>query len=132
MGIFNLGMQSVANTLLAREGQAMTLVRQVPGTYNPTTGASSTQTTESVVGMILPYSTFIRMGFHSDGKSSIVDGDQQLLLSAIDATGAAVSIPHVNDSIIAGAVTYDIVMVAPLAGSGNTIYYDCRIRGLPA
>ena len=132
MGIFNLGFQSIANTLIASQGQPLTLVRNMVGAYNPTTGSSSTQTTESVFGVILPYSTFIRMGFHSEGSSSIIDGDQQLFLSAIDASGAPVEIPHVNDNIVSGSVTYDIVMVSPLAAAGNNIYYDCRIRGLPA
>lgn len=117
--------RSTAARLIAGSGQTLTLTRRSAGAYSPTTGATITETTQTVTGVILPFST----GLRKMGSGNIVEGDMQLLLSAINTTGGTLTPPVVDDRITAGGKVYTITDIAPLSPSGTDIMYECTIRG---
>lgn len=117
--------RSTANRLIADKGQTVTLTRRESGVYNPATGTSAiTTTTQTGKGVILPLS-----GFRKVDGSSVVAGDETLLLSALASTGAALTAPDVGDYVTgADGSAYVIVAVDPLRPAGLDIVYDCVVR----
>lgn len=117
--------RATAARLIAGNGQSLTLTRRSAGAYSPSTGATITETTQTVTGVILPFS----QGLRKMGGTNIVEGDMQLLLSAINTTGGVLTPPVVDDRITAGSKIYTITDIAPLSPSGVDIMYECTIRG---
>jgi len=118
-------MQAMANKLLRGKGQTVTLTRQTAGTYNPATGqATITTTTQTGVGAIFDYADK-----NIDG-ALIVSGDKQLLLSALNSVGTALTPPAVNDTVTAGGVVRTITRIKTLSPAGITIIFDCNLRGV--
>lgn len=116
--------RSRAHDLIAAKGQAVTLTRRASGAYDPATGqAAITTTTQAGKGVILPLSAFAK------AQGNIVEGDQQLLLSGLNASGAALTAPKVDDTVTdAGGTVWSLVAIEPLAPAGLSIIYDCVIR----
>lgn len=116
--------RSTADRLIAAKGQAVTLTRLEAGPYDPATGeAAIVTTTQTGKGVILPLSAFAK------STGNIVEGDQQLLLSALSTSAALNPIPHVDDTVTdAGGNVWSLVAVEPLSPAGLDILYDCRIR----
>ena len=76
--------------------------------------------------MILPLSAFRKSG------DSIIEGDQQFLLSALTSTGTVLTAPHVNDTVtLADGNVVTIIALDPLTPAGTSILYDCVVRGVP-
>lgn len=117
--------RSRAADVIARKGQAITLTRMAAGAYNPATGTSPvTETEQAGKGVILPLSTFRKAN-----GANIVEGDQQLLLSALKADGSVLTIPHVNDVVTdANGADWTIIAIEPLSPAGLDILYDCVVR----
>lgn len=118
--------RSSAANMLAKKGQSMTLAYVGGGTYDPATGTTSGSAPASatVKGAILPLAPFKKAG-----NSNIVEGDQSLLLSAIDTSGNAITEPMVNGSVTdANAEPWTLIAVEPLAPAGLAILYDCIVR----
>lgn len=119
--------RSTANRLIADKGLAVTLTRQAAGTYDPATGAPAiATTTQTGKGVILPFAA----GLRHAGGSNIVQGDKQLLLSAINSAGSPLTPPALDDKVTAAGVDYVITEIAPLAPAGLNIMFDCTVRGL--
>ena len=121
---FYTRMQQTANKLLQGKGQAVTITRQVSGTYDPATGAAIvTTTTQTGTGAIFDYSDR-----NIDGEL-ILSGDKQLLLSVVTA-GGYLTAPLVNDTVTdAGGVVRTITRVKALSPAGTTVLFDCNLRG---
>ncbi|MFZ2407008.1 MAG: hypothetical protein WAW41_17875 [Methylobacter sp.] len=117
-------MQQTANKMLKGKGQSITLTRQIAGAYDPATGAASvTTTTQTGTGAIFDY------GNKNIDGTLIKAGDKQLLLSAINAAGTALTAPLLNDTVTISGVVY--TLVAPLktiSPAGTTILFECNIR----
>jgi hypothetical protein len=116
---------------LAEDGQSMTLAYVGGGTYNPATGTTSGSAPASatVKGVILPLGSVVRHAFTKESGSLIVEGDQELLLAALDTSGNAITAPQVNGTITdANAKPWTIVAVDPLSPAGTDILYDCIVR----
>jgi hypothetical protein len=116
--------RTTAARLITAKGQSLTLTRRAAGAYSPSTGAAITETTQTVKGVILPFSS----GLRKMGNTNIVQGDVQLLLSALNTTGGVITAPVVDDRVTAGAKIYTLVDVAPLAPDGTDIFYECTLR----
>lgn len=122
---FYAKMQATANKLLKGKGQSLTLTRQTAGTYNPATGqATVTTTTQAGYGAIFDYSDK-----NIDGVL-VVSGDKQLLLSAVNSAGTALTAPVVNDTVTAGGVVRTITRIKTLSPAGTTVMFDCNLRGV--
>lgn len=108
--------------MIAAKGQAVTLTISEAGEYDLDTNAVTlTETTVATRGVILPLSR----GLKAMAGTSIQSDDQQLLLAG------TIDQPPLGTKVTAGAKTFKIVEVAPLAPAGEALVYDCIIRGVP-
>jgi hypothetical protein len=115
---------SVAQSL-ADDGQSVTLAYVGTSVYDPATGTTTNTAPdpETVQGAIFPLSAFRK------AQGNVVEGDQQLLLSALNTAGAAITAPQVNGTITdANAKPWTIIAVDPLSPGGTDVLYDCVIR----
>lgn len=117
--------RSRAADLIEAKGQAVTITRRAAGAYDPATGSSTiTTSTQAGHGVVLPLSAFRK------SVGNVVDGDQQLLLSGLNAAGTALTAPKVDDTVtLVDASVHAIVSIDPLGPAGTNIIYDCVIRG---
>jgi hypothetical protein len=116
--------RSTADRLIAAKGQAVTLTRRASGAYDPATGtATITTTIKAGKGVILPLTPYRK------AMGNIVQGDRQLLLSAIATDGTIITVPHVDDTVtLADGTIASIIGVDPLSPAGLDILYDCLVR----
>lgn len=123
---FYYGLQKTADKLLKSKGQALVITRTVQGSYNPDSGAViNTTSTQEGFGAVFDYGT------RSIDGTLIRAGDKQLLLSALDASGVALTAPCLGDTVTIGGVVY--VLVEPLktiSPAGTVVMYECNIRGV--
>lgn len=119
-----IAQRSSADRMIAAKGQTVTLTRQASGSYDTATGtAAITTTTQTGKGVILPLAGYRK------AQGNIVAGDETLLLSGLNTAGAALTAPHVDDSVTdAGGNVFHLVMVDPLHPAGLDIIFDCVIR----
>lgn len=118
-----------ADRMIAAKGQAVTLTRPASGDYDPSTGSAPvTPSTQTGKGVILPLA-----GNRKVDGTSIVAGDETLLLSALKADGSPLAAPVVNDvlTLADGATKYTLTAIDPLHPAGLDILYDCVVRGYP-
>jgi len=118
-------MQTTADRLLKGKGQAITITRQISGAYDPATGgATVTTTTQTGWGAIFDY------GNKNIDGTLIKQGDRQLLLSAVNAAGTALTAPALNDTVTdKNGIVYTIVNpLKTIAPAGTTVLFDCNLR----
>ena len=118
-----------AADMLAEDGQTVTLA-YLGGTYDPATltTSGSAPASERVNGALVPLSIAIRYGFKQAG-SIIVEGDQELLLSAMNTSGAQITAPQVNASVTdVNSNVWTIIAVDPINPAGTPVLYDCVVR----
>lgn len=114
----------MAQNLLKGKGQTITLTYQGSSSYNTATGGATIATsTASAYGAVFDYSAR-----NIDGTIIKVD-DKQLLLSALNTAGTAITAPVVNDTVTINSVAYTITQVKTLSPAGTVVLYDCNIRG---
>lgn len=119
--------RATADRMLGDKGQALALTRVTEGGYDTSTGTAVTSRTEQrTVGAVFPFSP----GLRNQPGSLIVQGDQQLLMSTLDADGAVLDpAPAVNDIVtLADGSVHTIQGLETLAPAGIDIMHDCRIR----
>lgn len=115
----------MADRQIKDKGQAVTITKQTPGSYNTSTGvATVTTSAQYSYGVVFPVNDR-----NIDG-TLIKQGDKRLLLSVLNTAGAALTAPSINDTVTVGSVTYTITDIKPLAPAGTVLYYDCNIRGI--
>jgi len=115
--------QKTADKLLKGKGQTVTLTKETAGAYDPATGtATVTTSAQTAYGAVFEY------GNQNIDGTLIKEGDKQLLLSAFQTDGTALTAPVVNDTVTIGGVIYTITRIKPLAPAGTTVIYDCNIR----
>lgn len=114
-----------AAEMLAEDGQSLTLAYPGGSTYDPATGTASGSgaASQAVKGAFFPLSAFRK------AQGNIVEGDQQLLLSALSTAGATIAAPQVNGTVTdANAKVWTIIAVEPLSPAGTDVLYDCIVR----
>lgn len=121
---FYAKMRATADKILRGKGQAITLTRQSSGTYAPSTGLATVSTsTQTGYGAVFEYVD------HNIDGTLIKAGDKQLLLSALNSTGTALTTPPiVNDTATIGGAVYTITSVKPLSPAGTTCIFECNLR----
>lgn len=119
-------MKERAESMIARRGAAVTVTYRAEGTYNPASGsAAQSDTTETAMGVLLPFSA----GLRNMPGSTIEDGTYQLMLAALDTDGDALTEPRTNDTATIGGEDYTIASVTKLAPDGTTaLFYDCKVK----
>lgn len=121
---FYAKMRATADRILRGKGQAITLTRQSSGTYSPSSGTATvtTTTTQSGYGAVFEY-----IDRNIDG-TLIKAGDKQLLLSAVNSAGTALTSPVLNDTVTIGGTAYTITRIKPLSPAGTTCLFECNLR----
>lgn len=121
---FYTKMRATADKILRGKGQAITLTRQSSGTYAPSTGLATVSTsTQTGYGAVFEYVD------HNIDGTLVKAGDKQLLLSALNSTGTALTTPPiVNDTATIGGAVYTITSVKPLSPAGTTCIFECNLR----
>lgn len=122
---FYARLQATANRLLKGKGQSLTLTKVTAGTYNPATGGftGAGTSTQTAYGAIFDYGTK-----QIDG-TLIKAGDKQLLLSAFNTDGAALTAPVLGDTVTISSVVYTLVEPLKTVGpAGITVIYECNLR----
>jgi hypothetical protein len=121
--------RSRAAEMIERKGQTVSIVGTGSATYDPATGTTTpttySKTAKAVPG--LPLSPFRKVN-----STTIVEGDQQMLLAGLDTSGAALPQPPVNAvvTLADGSTKRTLIAVDPLDPDGEgSIIYDCVIRG---
>jgi hypothetical protein len=121
---FYTDIRLIAQNLLKGKGQTIMLTYQGSSSYNTSTGGATISTsTASVYGAVFEY------GNKNIDGTLIKVGDKQLLLSALNTAGTAITAPVVNDTVTINSVAYTITQVKTLSPAGTVVLYDCNIRG---
>lgn len=117
--------RATATRLITSKGQAVSLSWASGTTYDPATGGvSGSTTTVTTTGTLLPLDKTRKI----DG-TNIMAGDETLLLSALDATGATYAEPPVNTVVtLADGSKRVIVAIDQLAPAGLVIMFDAVVR----
>ena len=115
-----------ADRMMAGRGQSVTIVSVTGSTYDPATGTTTNATsTVTASAVLLPLDKARKV----DG-TTIVQGDETLLISALDSTGAAYAEPKVGGVVTLADGTSKRVIVAidTLAPAGLAIMFDAVVR----
>jgi hypothetical protein len=128
---FYTDIRLIAQNLLKGKGQTITLTYQGSSSYNTSTGGATISTsTASVYGAVFEYGNKnFEYGNKNIDGTLIKVGDKQLLLSALNTAGTAITAPVVNDTVTINSVAYTITQVKTLSPAGTVVLYDCNIRG---
>lgn len=117
--------RSSAYAMIEAKGQTVTLTARSAGSYNTATGSAAiTTSTRTGKGVILPLAAYRKAS-----NAVIVEGDENLLLAAIDTAGAALTAPKVDSLITdANGKVYTLIGIETLAPAGLPILFDCIVR----
>lgn len=114
-------MASVARRLLTQFGQQVTVTREVKGGYDPETGMTTPDTTQSysVNGAALNYR-------HQDVDGTLIQrGDVRVLLSP----GAAFE-PQPGDKVaLADGTVLTVISARPTKPAGMAVLFEVQCRG---
>lgn len=125
MSAFYDRMASTALRLIERFGQSITISRIVPGEYDPETGETSGDTTESQAGQaVLMAYTAKDAGEGFEPGTLIRAGDKKVMLAAKDLSWA----PAAGDTVLAQGVTWQIVNVKANNPAGTPLTYEMQAR----
>lgn len=115
-----------ADASLRRKGGPVTLHREVPGEYDPDIGGPRPGTEIDYLG------TGVKFDYDAqliDG-TSILRGDQQMLLSPLQRDGAPMPTPTTADVILVNGKAYAIKNVADLQPTDTSILFTLQLRGV--
>lgn len=109
---------------LRAKGQAMTLTRSVPGTYDPVTGNMTGGSTASYTlqGITTNYNSMTRLSAQMLPDSMIMAGDKQALVDAVTV------IPLPGDNLTISGEVWKIIAVDASAPAGVPLLYKCQVR----
>ena len=121
MGVLDKPLRGVAKKVIQKLGTKVTLIQNLQGSYNPTTGGGPrTQAKAEVRGSYFEY-TSKELGDH------IALGDRGLLVAA----SALSWTPKANDHVRDGDITYRIVRVDSPQGTDQAVVHSLQLRGGP-
>ena len=112
---------AVADELLVEFGAAATLTRVTPGAYDPTTGTTTADNTETWTG------TGAKFDYEQkdiDG-TKIRAGDQRVYLSVVGIVN-----PQTGDTLTIGGVILNVVASRQLKPASTAVLYDVQVRGV--
>lgn len=116
-----------ADQSLRRKGAAVVLRRPAPSEYDPEIGGippGGPDTDYTGTGIKFDYDAKMVDG------TSILRGDQQMLLSPLQRDGTPMPKPSCSDLIVIGAKKYAIKDVADLSPTDTSLLYTLQLRGL--
>jgi hypothetical protein len=111
-----------ADAAFRRKGQLMTLTLKTKGPY--INGAVTYTTTTVTVWGIETGVTAHDLGMGNVKGTLIQAGDRKLTISALAATGGALPVPQLEDTILVGAKVYALKNVDALQPGGVPVLYS--------
>ena len=114
-----------AKSLIADKGQAVSIAGTAAATYDPSTRTvTPTAYSKTTTAVVLPLSHARKI----DG-TLIKQGDETMLISALDTSGAAMSEPPVDSVVtLADSTKRKIIAIEQLAPAGLIIMFDAVVR----
>jgi hypothetical protein len=111
-------LRKVASKLMAKFGGVAIIRRVAPGVYNPTTGTSSEQVTDTTVRGVLQDVNLREV------NELIQAGDKRLLIAAADIPTA----PTTADRVIIEGRTLQVIQVVTIEQDNTAITYELILR----
>ncbi len=118
-----MGMKETASRLMAKHGQAATLLRPGEGTDDGYGGITPGPDTEFPV-TILTATYAVEVQFIAGGLLGV--GDQRVFLS-VDGLGLT---PATTDRLRIGGEVFRTIRVSPLAPAGEVIFWELQVRNV--
>lgn len=112
-------MQTVASDLIAQFGQAMTLLRTTPGTFDPVTGQVTGAVEDSIAVT----------GIASNFDANEIDGTR-ILATDVRASLTAAQEPQISDRLVIGGREHEIVNIVAKNPAGTALVYIVQARAL--
>jgi hypothetical protein len=112
--------QASVKTFLGDLGRSMTLRHVTPGTYDPTTGATTDDVTTDYTGTG-------RLGNYRDSAvdgTLFLQGDRQATFVPDDASAT----PVVGDTLIVGSDTYSVINGKERSVNGTAVSWTLQVR----
>ena len=112
------------NYFIKQHGSVVKLRSRTTGSYSDATGVVAITYTD--------YSTY---GYSSSTvpsdltPNSVVRNGRTVLLTSQQTNGSALPTPKVNDQIIIGSLTLDVVQVHVVKSNATVIYYSLKTEG---
>lgn len=116
-----MGMKQTASRLIAKHGQAATLLRPGEGTFDGFGGYTPGPDTEYPV-TILTATYAVEVQFIAGGLMDV--GDQRVFLSV---EGLSLT-PATTDRLRIGGEVFRTIRVSPLAPAGEVIFWELQVR----
>lgn len=109
---------------IKQHGIVVTLRSRATGSYNDATGVVAiTYTDYSVYG-------FSNAIVPSDlAQDSVINTHRTVILKSKQVNNSALPLPKVNDQVIIGSVTLDVVEVDMVNSGSTVIYYILKVNG---
>ena len=117
---FNYGkIATLADSLLAEYGQAVTVIRRIGGSYDPSTGQVTfeSEATQTGKGLLMDYGQKMIDG------TMIQVGDKQLFLSVV-----GLSPVQVGDLVTIDEKTRTITNIKDYNPAGTSVMIECNLR----
>jgi len=114
-----MAIEKHATKLINDLGKDLTLRKVTEGTYSPSTGAISGQTTTDtdIKGLLLSYKD-------KDFEGTLIQrGDRKILIRASDSV-----VPEAQDIVLDSTIQYRLVDVRQVEESGDDVVYICQGR----
>ncbi|MGI9143590.1 MAG: hypothetical protein ACR2IJ_10430 [Fluviibacter sp.] len=112
------------NYFIKQHGTTVTLRSRTTGSYDDATGVVAiTYTDYSAYGYS---STTVPSNLTSD---STIKNSRTVLLTNYQTNGTALPTPKVNDQIIIGSLTLDVVKVDVVKSNTTVVYYSLKTEG---
>lgn len=117
--------RATAAAMIAAKGQTVTLTARTAGSYDTATASAAITTTDRTAkAVVLP------LAHYRKAAGNVVQGDETMLLSALDTAGAALTAPKVDSLVTdANGKVYTLIAVDTLAPAGLGLMFDCVVRG---
>ena len=114
-----MALEASSTQLINDIGKDLTLRKVTEGSYDPSNGSVSGQTTAdtTVKGMLLNY-----RDSQFDGEL-IQRGDRKIVLRASDSV-----VPELQDIVLDGSIEYRIVNVRQIEEANDDVVYVCQAR----
>lgn len=110
-----------AQELLTEFGQPVTLTRATPGSYDPSTGATASATSETYTVHACVFGYAQR---DIDGQTVRV-GDQVAYLPTIGAV-----LPRTGDTLTVGGTVFSVVAGRQINPAGTAVLFEAQLRGV--
>ena len=120
MGLSSLAalLTPIARDLITQAGEAVTIVREIPGEFVPSTG-------EPLPSSFITYTAYgVPENYRSleINQTTVLQGDLKVTIYKTD------QVPEVNDTLTINAIDYRVINVDRIRVNGADVIYQMQVR----